>query len=67
LLLVILRWIVVVTMWLIVVIDENPFHPVVHPVEFVLSIVVCPCMSPKGPTNKANPWKLLKNAIAAIL
>jgi hypothetical protein len=59
-------WIVVVTMWLIVVINENLFHPVVHQVEIVPSVVVCPRMSPKGPTNKGNPWKLVKNAIAAI-
>jgi hypothetical protein len=38
----VLRLIVVVKMWLTVVIDDNPLHPVVHPFEFVLLVVVHP-------------------------
>jgi hypothetical protein len=38
----VLRLMVVATIWLIVVIDDNPLHLVLHPAKFVLLVIVLP-------------------------
>jgi hypothetical protein len=50
-------------MWLIVVINEYPLHPVVHPVEFAVVVVRCCHSDPKDAPNTASTCQLMHNVV----